>query len=289
MSLYNDGYSARAVSLGNGLVNDTAGAVFTQNGSNNLVATDTIQVGNGTYTFVSAIGSTPGNVLRGANWAASMTNLLNAINASITGTGPTATYIPLATPANVVGEFNGANVVDFEALTPGAAGSGYPSVYVASGTSAGAFGGATFVSASPGVSRAVDWTIGEGLSLQFEVTAAIVVPAVFQVWGDTRSAGNPCNPSGITANQAELADSDLCNALSGPADPMVVTIPATQTVTSTNIQGFVETDSISAVGTFYQGRPRCFQNLPFVFIKPISGDTQNINITALISRLKRAN
>lgn len=289
MSLYNDGYSARAVSLGNALANDTAEAVFTQASTHNVLATDTIQVGNGTYTFVSAIGSTPGNVLIGANWLASMTNLINAINASVNGTGATANYIPLTTPANVVGEFNGSTIVDFFALTPGAAGSGYPSVYTASGTSAGAFGGATFVSASQVVSRAVDWTIGIGLSLQFEVVAPIETPAVFQVWGDTRSLSNPCVASGVGANQLELVDGDLCNALSGPADPMVVTIPITQSITAQNIQGFSETDQISAVGTFYQGRPRCFHNMPFVFVKAVSGDTQNINITALVSRLKKAN
>jgi hypothetical protein len=289
MSLYNDGYSARAVALAMGMVNDQAKAVFTQTSTNNLLATDTIQIGNSTFTIVAAIGSTPGNVLKGPNWLATMTNVNDALAASIAGTGATANYIPLATPADTYGEFNGATVVDFFALTPGAAGSGYPSVYTASGTAGGSFGAATFVSASPGSSRAVDWTVAEGLSLQFEVTAAIVEDAVFEVWGDTRSASNSCNASGVSGNQARLVDSDLCNPLTGAGSPMVVTIPATQTVVATNIQGFSQTTNISPVGAFYQGRPRCFEGLPFVFIKPISGDTANINVTALLSRLKVAN
>lgn len=289
MSLYNDGYSNRAVVLGMGLANDTAEAVFTQNSTDNLLAADTFQVGNATFTIVAAIGSTPGNVLKGANWLATMTNIINSLAASIAGTGATANYIPFALAANVEGEFNGTNAVDFYALTPGAAGSGYPSVYTASGTSGGSFGGATFVSATQGVSRAIDWTVANGLSLQFEIVEAIETPAVFEVFGDTRSASNPCNASGISGNQSELADSDLCNSAFGPADPMVVTIPATQTVQGLNIQGFLVNTQISPVGSFYVGRPRCMEDLPFIFVKAISGDTQNVNVTALLSRLKYAN
>lgn len=288
MSLYNDGYSSHAVALAMGLANDEAAGLFTQSSTHNFVATDTFQVGNGTYTFVSAIGSTPGNVLIGANWLASMNNLIAAIEASKNGGGATANYIPLGTASNVVGELVGTNAASFHALTPGAAGSGYPSVYTASGTSAGSFGAATFVSATQGVSRAVDWTVALGLSLQFEIVSPIEVPAVFAVYGDTRSLSNPCNASGVSGNQVELADSDLCNAAFGPADPMIVTIPATATVQGTNIQGFLQTSQISPVGSFYVGRPRCFENLPFVFVKAISGDTANINVTALLSRLKYA-
>lgn len=288
MSLYNDGYSNRAVYLGAALANDTAKAVFTETSARNVLATDTIQVGNGTYTFVSAIGTTPGNVLVGGNFVASMTNLINAIAASISGSGATANYIPLGTAANITAEFDGATKVNFFARTPDAAGSGYPSVYTASGTSAGAFGGATFTSPSQGSSRAIDWTVALGLSLQFEVTATLLSDAVFEVWGDTRSASNPCNPSGVSANQARLADNDLCNTNLAAA-PMIVTIPKTQTITGTNIQGFASTNNVSPVGSFYVGRPRCFEGLPFVFIKAVSGDTQNINLTALLSRLKYTN
>ena len=45
-----------------------------------VVATDEIVVGGVTFTFVSSIGSTPGNVLKGANDAAALTNLAAAIN-----------------------------------------------------------------------------------------------------------------------------------------------------------------------------------------------------------------
>lgn len=287
MSLYNDGYSNRAVVMGVALADNEAAGVFTQSSTHNFVATDTFQVGNGTYTFVSAIGTTPGNVLIGANFLASMNNLIAAIEASKNGTGSTANYIPLATAANVVGELTGTTAATFHSLTPGAAGSGFPSVYTASGTSAGSFAAATFVSPTQGVSRAIDWTVANGLALQFEVVSAIEVPAVFAVYGDTRSASNPCVNSGLAVTA--LADTDLCNSAFGPADPMIVTIPATATVNGTNIQGFLQTTQISPVGSFYTGRPRCFENLPFVLVKAISGDTANVNVTALLSRLKYVN
>ncbi len=290
MSLYNDGYSNRAVFLGAGLANDTAEAVFTQTGTNNLLATDTLQIGNSTFTIVAAIGTTPGNVLKGASWFATMTNVIEALAASINGSGPTANYIPLATPANVAGEFNGSGVVDFYALTAGAAGSGYPSVYTATGgTAAGSFGGATFTNATQGVSRAVDWTVATGFALQFEVVNPIEIAAVFEVYGDTRSASNPCENSGLSNNQSLLADADLCNPISGASEPMIVTIPVTETVSAVNIQGFLQETQQSPVGSFYVGRPRCMEDLPFIFVKAISGDTQNVNVTALVSRLKYAN
>lgn len=140
--------------------------------------------------------------------------------------------------------------------------------------------------ANAAASRAVDWTVALGLSLQFEVAAAIVTPAVFQVWSDIPSTGNPGVASGVSGNQVEIADDDLCNPLTGASEPMVVTIPVTATVTALNTQGFLQTHNVSAVGSFYQGRPRCIGAGKFIFVKAISGDTANVNITALLSRLK---
>lgn len=58
------------------------------------VDTQTVVINGVTFTTVSPIGTTEGNVLVGASAAASATNLYNAINASVTGGASTAQYIP---------------------------------------------------------------------------------------------------------------------------------------------------------------------------------------------------
>lgn len=279
MSLYNDGFSNRALCLAMGL---SFGAIaFVQTGANNLLANDTFEIGNSTFTIVAAIGATPGNVLKGANWLATMNNIAASLQASIAGTPATANYIPLATPANVDAVV-GAGIATFNSIAPGA---GVPSVYTASGTAGGSFPAASFGVASA-QTRAFDWTIALGLSLQFEIAAPIVNPAIFQVWSDIPSAGNPGVASGISGNQVEVTDEDLCYPITGAADPMVVTIPATAIVSGVNTQGFLQTVNVSAVGGIYQGRPRCIGAGKFLFVKAISGDVANVNISALLSRLK---
>lgn len=290
MSLYNDGYSNRAVALMMSPPDQSSQAVFTQTSTNNLLATDTFQVGNSTLTIVASIGSTPGNVLKGANWLATMTNIIAALAASISGSGSTANYIPLATPANVYGEL-GTTTATFYAITPGTGGNSLASVYTASGTAGGSFPAATFaqVSTTAYVSRAIDFTVAEGLSVQFEIINPIITAAVFQIWSDIPSASNPCVASGIAANQAQMQDSDICNPLTGALQPMTVTIPPTATISATNIQGFLQSTFVSPVGSVYQGRPRCPGPGKFMFVKAVTGDTQNIFVTALLSRLKVAN
>jgi hypothetical protein len=279
MSLYNDGYSSHAVALAIGL---GFGSVnFTQNATNNLLATDTVQIGNATFTIVAAIGTTPGNVLKGANWLATMTNIINAMQASISGSGATANYIPFALASNAEGAV-GTTVATFTALQPGA---GLASVYTASGTSGGTFSAASFGNATA-QTRAVDWTVAAGLSVQFEVTAPIENAAVFQVWSDIPSTGNPCVASGVSGNQSQMSDTDICNPLTGAAEPMTVTIPVTAVTQAMNVQGFLATTYTSPVGAFYQGRPRCLGANSFIFVKAISGDVENVNITLLLSRLK---
>jgi len=58
-----------------------------------VVATDAITVAGVTFTFVSSIGSTAGNVLKGANDAASLANLAAAING---GSGAGTNYIEVS-------------------------------------------------------------------------------------------------------------------------------------------------------------------------------------------------
>ena len=61
--------------------------------SENYAATDTVTIGSKTYTFVSPIGSTEGNVLVGADEATSIANLAAAINHSA---GGGTTYVAAA-------------------------------------------------------------------------------------------------------------------------------------------------------------------------------------------------
>ena len=59
----------------------------------NPTANDTVTIGQVTFKFVASVGSTAGNVLIGASAAASVTNLVNAING---GTGAGTTYVEVS-------------------------------------------------------------------------------------------------------------------------------------------------------------------------------------------------
>ena len=129
-------------SVATSLVAEGAAAVatFTQTGSNNFLAGDVLVVGNSTFTIVATIGSTAGNVLKGANFAATAGYLV----AAIMGTSGSGTHYnaPTITP-NVSAVFS--TTIVFTALALGAAaGNGLTSTYAPSGVSAGSFGGTTF-------------------------------------------------------------------------------------------------------------------------------------------------
>ena len=117
-----------------------ASAVFTQTGSNNFVAGDVLVVGASTFQFVGTIGSTAGNVLVGANFAASAGYLVAAIMGT---SGSGAHYNAPASTPNVSAVFS--TEITFTALALGAAaGNSLTSTYTPSGVSAGSFGGPTF-------------------------------------------------------------------------------------------------------------------------------------------------
>ena len=67
-----------------------------------VVATDAITVAGVTFTFVASIGSTAGNVLKGANDAAALTNLAAAINGAA-GAGTTYVEVSAADRAKLKG------------------------------------------------------------------------------------------------------------------------------------------------------------------------------------------
>ena len=117
-----------------------ATAVFTESGSNNFSATDTLQIGNNTFTIVSSIGVAAGNVLKGATFADTAANLVAAIMGT---SGEGTTYITPTNTPNVTA-VAGTGVITFTSIAEGTSGNSLASVYTASATSAGAFGGSTF-------------------------------------------------------------------------------------------------------------------------------------------------
>lgn len=97
-----DWFSLADLALKNGYAGNFAGyKVYSSNNVfhkrtisfSSVVATDAITVAGVTFTFVSSIGSTAGNVLKGANDAAALTNLAAAINGT---SGAGTTYIEVS-------------------------------------------------------------------------------------------------------------------------------------------------------------------------------------------------
>jgi hypothetical protein len=111
---------------------------------------DKIQAGNNTYNMVATLGSTPGNILIGADWPTSAANIIAAVNG---GSGAGTTYI---TPTNVpnisAANYNTMtiNSVVFTALTLGTAENSYPAVYTPIGGAAAQFPYDTFSGGSTG-------------------------------------------------------------------------------------------------------------------------------------------
>ena len=97
-----DWFSLADLALKNGYAGNFAGyKVYSSNNVfhkrtisfSSVVATDAITVAGVTFTFVASIGSTAGNVLKGANDAAALTNLAAAING---GSGAGTNYIEVS-------------------------------------------------------------------------------------------------------------------------------------------------------------------------------------------------
>ena len=97
-----DWFSLADLALKNGYAGNFAGyKVYSSNNVfhkrtisfSTVVATDAITVAGVTFTFVASIGSTAGNVLKGANDAAALTNLAAAINWT---SGAGTTYVEVS-------------------------------------------------------------------------------------------------------------------------------------------------------------------------------------------------
>ena len=97
-----DWFSLADLALKNGYAGNFAGyKVYSSNNVahnrtisfSSVVATDEIVIAWVTFTFVSSIGSTPGNVLKGANDAAALANLAAAVNG---GSGAGTNYIEVS-------------------------------------------------------------------------------------------------------------------------------------------------------------------------------------------------
>lgn len=111
---------------------------FTHNGSDNFIAGDVLVLGNTTLYMVSVIGITPGNVLIGGSFSVSVTNISDALIASLTAGSTTANYVTPSAPGNVGVTANSGGFLA-KAIAAGGGGNALTAQYNAAGTVAGAF------------------------------------------------------------------------------------------------------------------------------------------------------
>lgn len=135
-------------SANNGLLNVSsitatqATGTFTETATNNFLAGDVLDIAGVTYTFVSTIGSTPGNVLLGGSFAISAANLVDAITFDNgAGTNAGVKYVGTAANPAVTAAFS--TTINITALDYGSAADALVTTYTPSGTAAGAFGAGT--------------------------------------------------------------------------------------------------------------------------------------------------
>ena len=173
--LYNgDKLWSAAFPWGSTLSQVRSASLFVQTGSNNFQNGDTITVGNNTFTFVTSIGSTAGNVLIGANFAASSANLSAAM---AHGAGSGTLYISPTNTSNVslLGAVNPTWLTFYSTTSQSGTTNAYVSAYVAAGTPAGSFLTSTF-----GTWTAVPvWQPGAGNQL---ATATYAPGATTSAW-----------------------------------------------------------------------------------------------------------
>lgn len=213
-----------------------ATATFTQTGTNNFVEGDTIHVGPNTYYF-SAYLNGPGNVLIGANFAASAANLVAAIMAT---TGQFKTYYPWNSgegafaPDLLVSAAYASGVITFTSRYGPPDANTYPSVYTAAGASAGAFSGATF-SGADGFTAAnmvfyqlpktqefkVQTTIGS--STVTVVSGPRLLKGGDVIWSDAFRFGATVNTVSGTIGAQTATITDAANTASGTTALATVT------------------------------------------------------------------
>lgn len=102
-----------------------ATGTLTSDGTN-VAATETVVVGGVTYTFRAAVGVTANEVLVGADAAASLQNLFDAINATAAKSGTTFGSATVANPIVIATKVTETTVV-VKSRTPGAEGNFVPS------------------------------------------------------------------------------------------------------------------------------------------------------------------
>ena len=126
-------------------------AVATLTASGAFSNGDTVTIAGVTYTFQTVLTNVAGNVLIGANAAASLDNLKSAVNASAGG-GSTYAAATTAHP-NVTATTNTDTTQVFEAKLLGAHGNAYGSTETCANA---AFGGATFAGGVNGTPAAAN-------------------------------------------------------------------------------------------------------------------------------------
>lgn len=123
--------------------------------SANPLNTETVTVGSKTYTFQTSLTNVDGNVLIGANAAASLQNLFDAIN--LTGTSGTQYAAAMTINANVKATSVTATTVVVKSKVPGVIGNLIASTETI--VTGGSWGAATLASGAGSIMTALDQLI----------------------------------------------------------------------------------------------------------------------------------
>jgi hypothetical protein len=116
------------------------------------------------------------------------------------------------------------------------------------------------------VVKAVDVTLGNGFSAQFEVTSAIATAAQVEFWAVPATVGSPTVPN--LAGAYQITEVDLCDITGASLVVDAVNVPVG-----------------TPVGTVVWARPRSFPER-FFGVKGVAGDFAHLSPVAVFDRLK---
>ena len=199
----NPGVNGNFVAVGSNGGGAWSGATYFSRGTAagaapSAIAGNTVTVGTQTYTFVNSLSTPTANqiqVLVGANNAASLANLANAINGG-SGAGVNYAFGSSATANTSAKAVAGSTSVAFTALTPGTAGN---SIITGVTGTANTFGGAT------GLTGGASGSINDLLT-QADATAALAT-----INGAIQTVAGLRGTIGATVNRLQSAANVITN------------------------------------------------------------------------------
>jgi flagellin len=199
----NPGVNGNFVAVGSNGGGTWSGATYFSGGTAagaapSAIAGNTVTVGTQTYTFVNSLSTPTANqiqVLVGANNAASLANLANAINGG-SGAGVNYAFGSSATANTSAKAVAGSTSVAFTALTPGTAGN---SIITGVTGTANTFGGATAL------------TGGASGSINDLLTQADATAALATINGAIQTVAGLRGTIGATVNRLQSAANVITN------------------------------------------------------------------------------